>query len=163
MINGVVINDKYLWCKQKGQYKQWYYINTECKPYYIGNNKQNCINFKPIDETSDIWKGNIGQNEIKIHMIELPSISKDSQYNSSFFIKEESILKKLSRSDVHIFNYKKFLENNEQQSIIKICNVYFNEKKINKDICIICDEDTITKINYQIKTWKSKMRKILCC
>ncbi len=162
-MNGVVINDKYLWCKKNGQYKQWYYINTDFKPYYIGNNKQNYINFKPIDETSDIWKGNIDQNEIKINILELPSISKDSQYNSSFFIKEEVLLKNLSRSDVHIFNYKKFLENNEQQSIIKICNVYFNEKKINKDICIICDEDTIAKINFQIKTWKSKMRKILCC
>ena len=92
MMNGVVINDKYLWCKQKGQYKQCYYINIDCKPYYIGNNKQNFINFKPIDETSDTWKGNSGQNEIKIHMIELPSISKDSQYNSSFFIKEEVVL-----------------------------------------------------------------------
>ena len=158
------MNDvKYLWSKQNGQYKQLYHINLEYKPYYIGNNKHVFTNIKPSDNNLDVWIGKDTQNEIIneiiIEMIILPSISNNNHDSSSFFIKEEQLFRKITKSDWKIVNYKKFLENNEFQTIIKLCNIYFNNKKINNDLCIICDEDTIQKINYQIK--KNKL--CYCC
>ena len=77
---------------------------------------------------------------------------------SDNFEREQEVIKSCTRRDLKVIRYINFLKNSPNNYNIRFCTMKIKDGQINNELYIICDEESIKKVNSQIYDWKNNFR-----